>query len=177
MRATSSTRSAILTDFDTGTVVIDPDGRPTREWEVVAVDKEIEIAPGVFFPAWTFNGRIPGPTLPLHRGRAAAHPLHQRQRRTRTRCISTASIRGAWTACRAPAWCRAASEFDYEFDAYPFGCHLYHCHALPLKRHIHKGMYGAFIIDPDPARHPEAADVARAPPPRHAGECRAGRNS
>ncbi|WP_163361420.1 multicopper oxidase domain-containing protein, partial [Enterobacter hormaechei] len=34
-------------------------------------------------------------------------------------------------------------EFVYEFDARPFGCHLYHCHALPLKRHIHKGMYGA----------------------------------
>ena len=52
-------------------------------------------------------------------------------------------------------------EFTYEFDAFPFGCHLYHCHSVPLKRHIHKGLYGAFIIDPDPARHPEAADVAR----------------
>jgi FtsP/CotA-like multicopper oxidase with cupredoxin domain len=38
--------------------------------------------------------------------------------------------------------------FVYEFDAEPFGTHLYHCHAVPLKRHIHKGMYGAFIVDP-----------------------------
>ncbi len=52
-------------------------------------------------------------------------------------------------------------EFVYAFDARPFGCHLYHCHALPPKRHIHKGMYGAFVIDPDPDRHPEHADVAR----------------
>ena len=51
-------------------------------------------------------------------------------------------------------------EFVYEFDARPFGCHLYHCHALPLKRHLHKGMYGAFIVDPDPARHAEHADIA-----------------
>src|SRR3970282_1026394 len=49
----------------------------------------------------------------------------------------------------------------YEFDAFPFVCHLYHCHSTPLKRHIHKGMYGAFIIDPAPARHPEHAAVAR----------------
>ena len=49
-------------------------------------------------------------------------------------------------------------EFTYEFEAKPFGCHLYHCHAIPLKRHIHKGLYGAFIIDPDPARHPLARD-------------------
>jgi len=40
----------------------------------------------------------------------------------------------------------------YEFDALPFGCHLYHCHAIPLTRHIHKGLYGAFIVDPEPER-------------------------
>jgi FtsP/CotA-like multicopper oxidase with cupredoxin domain len=52
-------------------------------------------------------------------------------------------------------------KFVYEFDALPFGCHLYHCHSLPLRRHIHKGLYGAFIVDPDPARHPEHTAVAR----------------
>ena len=36
----------------------------------------------------------------------------------------------------------------YEFDADPVGLHLYHCHSLPLKRHIHKGLYGTFIVDP-----------------------------
>ena len=39
-------------------------------------------------------------------------------------------------------------EFLYEFDADPVGVHLYHCHSNPLKRHIHKGLYGAFIVDP-----------------------------
>jgi FtsP/CotA-like multicopper oxidase with cupredoxin domain len=47
--------------------------------------------------------------------------------------------------------------FTYEFDAAPFGCHLYHCHSTPLKRHIHKGLYGGFIIDPDPKRGGKAA--------------------
>ena len=32
------------------------------------VDKEIEIAPGVKFAAWTYNGRIPGPTLRAREG-------------------------------------------------------------------------------------------------------------
>ena len=44
--------------------------------------------------------------------------------------------------------------FVYEFDAEPFGLHLYHCHSLPLKRHIHKGLYGAFLIDPPQGRSP-----------------------
>jgi len=51
-------------------------------------------------------------------------------------------------------------EFIYEFDAKPFGCHLYHCHAFPLRAHMHKGMYGTFIVDPDPEKHSENRSVA-----------------
>ena len=32
--------------------------------------------------------------------------------------------------------------------------HLYHCHTVPIKRHIHKGLYGAFIMDPREGRPP-----------------------
>ena len=42
--------------------------------------------------------------------------------------------------------------FTYEFDAEPFGLHLYHCHAAPLAAHIAKGLYGAFIVDPKDGR-------------------------
>ena len=44
--------------------------------------------------------------------------------------------------------------FTYEFRARPYGMQLYHCHATPLKKHIHKGLYGAFIIDPKEPRPP-----------------------
>ncbi|NEN39721.1 multicopper oxidase domain-containing protein, partial [Escherichia coli] len=54
---------AMLTDWDTGRVSTLPSGQTLREYTLTAVDKEIEIAPGVFFPAWTYNGRVPGPTL------------------------------------------------------------------------------------------------------------------
>jgi manganese oxidase len=45
-------------------------------------------------------------------------------------------------------------ELTYEFPARPAGFHLYHCHSTPLKKHIHKGLYGAFIIDPRTPRAP-----------------------
>ena len=38
-------------------------GRTVREWELTAEDVEIEVAPGVFYPAWAYNGQVPGPTL------------------------------------------------------------------------------------------------------------------
>ena len=34
-----------------------------REYTLTATDREIEVAPGVFFPAWTYNGTVPGPVL------------------------------------------------------------------------------------------------------------------
>jgi FtsP/CotA-like multicopper oxidase with cupredoxin domain len=34
-----------------------------REYAIYAADREIEIAPGMFFPAWTYNGQVPGPTI------------------------------------------------------------------------------------------------------------------
>jgi FtsP/CotA-like multicopper oxidase with cupredoxin domain len=150
----------MLTDWETGTIEMLPDGRVQRTFVVEAIDKEIEIAPGVMFPAWTYNGRVPGPALRAKEGERlrivfrnfASHPhsmhfhgIHS----ARMDGIPGAGLIGP------------GEEFVYEFDAKPFGCHLYHCHALPLKRHMHKGMYGVFVIDPDPERHPAQAAVAR----------------
>ncbi len=152
--------SKMLTDWDTGTVSTLPDGRTLRTFEVTAEDKEIEIAPGIMFPAWTYNGRVPGPSLRATEGErlkivfrnqgSHPHSMHFHG-------IHAARMDGVPGA----GLIGPGEEFVYEFDAKPFGCHLYHCHALPLKRHIQKGMYGAFVIDPDPARHPEHEAVAR----------------
>lgn len=152
--------SEILTDWDSGEVSERPDGRRLREYTITAVDKEIEIAPGLFFPAWTYDGRVPGPTLRATEGdririrflNAGSHP----------HTMHFHGIHGARMDGVPGAGQVAPGEsFTYEFDAEPFGCHLYHCHSVPLKRHIHKGLYGAFIVDPDPERHPQQPDVAR----------------
>jgi manganese oxidase len=152
--------SKMLTDWDTGTVSELPDGRRLRTYEVTGEDKEIEIVPGVFFPAWTYNGRMPGPTLRATEGDRLRIVFQNNGSHPHTmhfHGIHSARMDGIPGA----GMVNPGDEFVYEFDAYPFGCHLYHCHALPLKRHIHKGMYGAFIVDPDPAKHPDQAAVAQ----------------
>ena len=150
---------AILTDWDAGAVSTMADGRRLREWTITAVDHEFEVAPGITFAGWTYNGRIPGPTLRCTEGdrlrirfvNGGSHPhsMHFHG-------IHSARMDGVPGAGIA----QPGAEFVYEFDAKPFGCHHYHCHAMPLKRHIHKGLYGAFIVDPDPARHPDRQAIA-----------------
>src|SRR5262245_18509400 len=34
-----------------------------REYILTAVDRQIEVAKGVFFSAWTYNGSVPGPVI------------------------------------------------------------------------------------------------------------------
>ncbi|MCK5090057.1 MAG: copper oxidase, partial [Hyphomicrobiaceae bacterium] len=47
--------TALLTDWETGLVSQLPGGRTLRSFVISAVDKEIEIVPGIKFPAWTYN--------------------------------------------------------------------------------------------------------------------------
>jgi manganese oxidase len=122
-----------------------------RDYTLAAIDREIEIAPGVFFPAWTYNGTVPGPvirateddTLRVRFVNGGEHPhtIHFHG-------IHPADMDGVFEVVHP------GEEFTYEFPARPAGLHLYHCHATPLKKHIHKGLYGTLIIDPRDPRPP-----------------------
>ena len=143
--------SAFLTHFDAGRVSRLPNGQVLREYSLVAVDTEIEVAPGVFFPAWTYNGQVPGPTIRCTEGdrvrvhfvNAGSHPhtIHFHG-------IHAADMDGTFEIVEP------GQSYMYEFDAEPFGLHLYHCHTPPLKKHIHKGLYGVFLVDPREGRPP-----------------------
>jgi FtsP/CotA-like multicopper oxidase with cupredoxin domain len=130
-----------------------PDGTMLREFEIFAVDREIEVAPGVKFPAWTYNGEVPGPTIRATEGdRLRVRFLNQG---THPHTIHFHGWHPPEMDGSLPEHEVLPGEsFVYEFDAEPAGLHLYHCHAVPLKRHIHKGLYGTFIVDPRGGRPP-----------------------
>ncbi len=130
-----------------------PDGSRVREYEFFAADREIEVAPGVFFPAWTYNGQVPGPTIRATEGdrvRVRFTNLGTHPHTIHFHGWHPSEMDGALPAQQV----MPGETFLYEFDAEPFGLHLYHCHTVPLKRHIHKGLYGVFIVDPRGGRPP-----------------------
>ncbi len=143
--------SVFMSTFDGGRETVGSGGRTLREWEVIGIEKDIEVAPGIWFPAWTYNGQVPGPTFRCREGdllrirftNGTTHPhtIHFHG-------IHPPSMDGVTPNVHP------GESFTYEFEARPFGLHLYHCHTMPLKRHIHKGLYGAFIIDPPQGRPP-----------------------
>lgn len=140
-----------LTHFDYGKVTKLPNGVTQRDYVMVATDRDIEVATGTFFPAWTFNGGVPGPTLRCTEGDLLRIHFYNRTPRDHTihfHGIHAANMDGALEIVPSGGY------YLYEFTAEPFGCMLYHCHMAPLRKHISKGMYGAFIIDPPEGRPP-----------------------
>jgi FtsP/CotA-like multicopper oxidase with cupredoxin domain len=142
---------AFLTEFDYGRASRLPDGRTLREYELVATDVEMEVAPGVYFPAWTYNGRVPGPTIRCTEGDRVR--VHFRNAGSHPHTVHFHSVHPPAMDGVVPV-VRPGESFTYEFDARPFGLHLYHCHTMPIKRHLHKGLYGVFVIDPPGGRPP-----------------------
>ena len=131
-----------------------PEGGMLREYWIEAVEgQDIEIAPGIFFPAWSYNGQVPGPTIRATEGDLVRIYFTNAGRRPHTmhfHGFHPESMDGAMPA----DYVYPGESFTYEFEAAPFGVHLYHCHSTPLTQHIHKGLYGVYIVDPKDSRPP-----------------------
>jgi len=145
-----------LREFNYGHVSILPNGTLVREFTLIASDQQTkEVAPGIFYNVWTFNGTIPGPTIRAKEGDLVRinfinngskfHSVHFHG-------IHKAEMDGVFEGI-APG-----GKFTYEFTAEPFGVFPYHCHMQPLEEHIVHGLYGVFIIDPKKPR-PDADEM------------------
>ena len=140
---------AVLRDFDYGTVKRE-NGRNIREFRITAGTSMLQLNSAVTFNSWNFNGRVPGPTLRATEGdRVRVIFLNQGGH---SHSMHFHGIHKSEADGVRPIGNGAA--VIYEFDAQPFGVHLYHCHTAPVTRHISKGLYGMFIIDPADGRPP-----------------------
>jgi FtsP/CotA-like multicopper oxidase with cupredoxin domain len=144
-----------LSNFDYGHESKLRDGRTLREFELIAQDASLEVAPGIFFPAWTFNGTVPGPTLRCRQGDLVRINFSNRSITEHTihlHGMHAANMDGSFELVKPGA------TFVYEFTAEPFGLQFYHCHVPPVTLHMNRGLFGALIIDPKVPR-PSAREL------------------
>ncbi|NJP10719.1 MAG: multicopper oxidase domain-containing protein [Leptolyngbyaceae cyanobacterium RU_5_1] len=139
----------MVRDFDYGKVKQE-NGRTIREFQIIASTTTLQLNSAVSYITWNYNGRVPGPTLRAREGDRVrvsflnqgghAHTMHFHG-------IHPTAVDGVRPVSNGKA-------FIYEFDAVPYGVHLYHCHIAPVTRHISKGLHGMFIVDPKEGRSP-----------------------
>ena len=148
---------AFLRHFDGGTTSRDSAGRTVREYHFQVETKRIEVADGIFFDAWTYNGGVPGPTIRATVGdrvRITFHNTSPMPHSIHFHGVHESLQDGVPGANEAGP----GETVVYDFIAGPFGTHLYHCHSAPLTQHLHRGLYGAFVVDPKGGR-PDADEM------------------
>jgi nitrite reductase (NO-forming) len=119
------------------------------EMEMVIEEKEIEIEPGVFVQAMTFNGTNPGPLMVVHEGDYVELTLKNPKTNILLHNIdfhaSTGALGGAALSKVAPG-----EQVTLRFKADKPGTYVYHCApgGLMIPYHVVSGMYGAIMILP-----------------------------
>lgn len=127
-----------------------PSRKRVREIEMTVVEKPIQVSRSHTVDAWTYNGTAPGPTIRATEGELLR--IHFRNHTTHDHNLhfhgKHSPLHDGWEPVPP------GGETLYEIEAGPVGLHPYHCHTMPIDRHIAKGLYGALIVDPPGGRSP-----------------------
>ena len=112
-----------------------------------AVELTAEVAPGVTYTQWTFNGTVPGPMIRARVGDTVEVRLKNNAKSISTHDIDLHAVNGpgggAGVTTVAPG-----EEKAFGFLAKAPGLFVYHCAAGIVADHIANGMYGAILIEP-----------------------------
>jgi nitrite reductase (NO-forming) len=112
----------------------------TLEVEEVA----LEVAPGVWQKRWTYNGRVPGPTLHGRVGDTFVVTLVNHA----TMGHSIDFHAGENAPDDVMRTIPPGASLTYTFTARRAGVWMYHCSSMPMSTHIAAGMHGAVVIEP-----------------------------
>ena len=108
-------------------------------------DMEVEIAPGVKYNTWAFDGHgAPGPIIHVREGQTVEMTLTNGGTIPHSIDFHAARI----APDRAFRDAKPGESFTFRFKANDPGVYMYHCGTKPVLAHIANGMYGAIIVQP-----------------------------
>ncbi|HEX9123531.1 MAG TPA: multicopper oxidase domain-containing protein [Actinomycetota bacterium] len=117
------------------------------EVNLVAQNTVQEIAPGVKYQVWTFNGTAPGPVIRVHLGDTVRFTLTNDDTMGMQHSIDFHAAQTPWDKNYVPVDPGKSLTFDW-VARFP-GVFMYHCGVPPVIQHIANGMYGAIIVEPN----------------------------
>ena len=117
---------------------------PAADVQLTLVDRTIQVAPGIKYSAWAFEGGAPGPVIHVRQGQRVdvtltnnglmAHSVDFHAARIAPNVAFTDVLPGA--------------SKRFSFVANDPGVFMYHCGTKPVLMHIANGMYGAIVVEP-----------------------------
>ncbi|MEO9175634.1 MAG: multicopper oxidase domain-containing protein [Gaiellales bacterium] len=117
---------------------------PVRHFTLTLKDRVVDVAPGIHYAGWTFDGTAPGPVLHVTQGQMVDITLVNGGAIPHSIDFHAADV--------APNLAFASVDpkksIHFRFRANTPGAFMYHCGTAPVLAHIANGMYGAIIVDP-----------------------------
>lgn len=106
-----------------------------------------EIATGVRYNFWTFNGSVPGPLMRVREGDTVELHLRNSPKSHMSHNIDLHAVMGAGGGA-AFSVTPPGHESVFSFKAMRPGIFIYHCATPPVPMHIANGMYGLILVEP-----------------------------
>lgn len=116
---------------------------------VTLVTQEVlgQLADGITYTYWTFNGTVPGPFIRLREGQTVEMHIKNLANSTMTHSIDSHAVLGTGGGSiysQTPP----GQESIFQFKAMRTGLFMYHCATADIPTHIANGMYGLILVEP-----------------------------
>ncbi|MDT0631787.1 copper-containing nitrite reductase [Rubrivirga sp. S365] len=140
--------TAVLTQAPNVPPPIDRDyaSRVVVEMETVELTKEL--ADGVEYTFWTFDGEVPGPFVRVREGDLVEFHLANAASSTVPHNIDLHAVTGTGGGAEI-SLVVPGQETAFEFRAIKPGLYVYHCATAPVGLHVANGMYGLILVEPE----------------------------
>lgn len=106
-----------------------------------------QLADGVTYTFWTFNGTVPGPFIRLRVGQTVEMHIQNLANSTMTHSIDSHAILGTGGGS-VYSQTPPGQESIFQFQAMREGLFMYHCATADIPTHIANGMYGMILVEP-----------------------------
>ena len=123
-----------------------------RHFDMTIEEVTIDVAPGLKYKVWAYNGQVPGPLLRVKEGDDVEVTVTNNTTLSHTIHWHGMYQTNSWRSDGVPNVTQKAVEpgesFTYRFVADKVGTLWYHCH-VNVPEHVGlRAMWGPFIIDP-----------------------------
>jgi nitrite reductase (NO-forming) len=106
-----------------------------------------QLADGVAYEYWTFNGTVPGPMLRVREGDTVEIDLSNAADAGVTHSIDLHAVTGPGGGAKVMQ-IAPGEDGSFRFEALNPGVYIYHCATPMVAQHIASGMYGMIVVEP-----------------------------
>jgi nitrite reductase (NO-forming) len=119
----------------------------TVKVELETKEVTAQLADGVTYTFWTFNGTVPGPMLRVRQGDTVDLTLRNAAGSAMTHSIDLHAVTGPGGGAKVMQ-VPPGGMGEFTFRALTPGVYVYHCATPMVAQHIANGMYGLIVVEP-----------------------------